>query len=120
MTTNTRKRTRKSFPTLAVMGAYTGYLLEEGKFGQIHEVMDHFYPGIMTIGVGAMQPNAAAEIKRQRPEVADVPGDPAKYREFAEASVAALGATMDLEGPIDVSKGEAEEAFRNFGKPAVK
>ena len=46
--------TTKAFDSLAVAGVYTGMVLEEG--GGIHEVMDHLYPGIMTLGTAVMQP----------------------------------------------------------------
>jgi hypothetical protein len=46
--------TRKELPTLGVVGAFTGRLLKEGGFGEIHEVFDHLYPGIMTLGLVAM------------------------------------------------------------------
>lgn len=46
--------TRKALPTLGVIGAASGCLLKDKGFGEIHEVFDHFYPGIMTLGIAAM------------------------------------------------------------------
>ena len=106
----------KTFGTLAVMGAYTGYLLEENGFGKIHEVFDHFFPGIMTLGVAALSKHASAEIARQCPEVKDVRGDPADWKTFGPASIAALGSTIDLRGPTEVSEVTIRHAFDDMGE----
>ncbi len=109
--------TSKEFPTLAVMGVYTGFVLGKGPdgFAGIHEIMDHFYPGIMTIGVAAMSEDAADEVAFQRPEVKNVPGDPKDWEAYAAACLAALGPTLKLDGPLNTDEGTIRKAFADFG-----
>ena len=106
---------KRPFATLDVLGVYTGYVLREKGFAGVHEVMDHFFPGIMTIGVAAMFPRAAAEVKRQIPSVVEVPGDPKDdWKAYADAAVRVLGETLELEGPITLGDGEVQHAFDEF------
>jgi hypothetical protein len=105
---------KKAFPTLDVMGVYTGFVLNPKGFAGTHEVMDHFYPGIMTIGTAAMAPNASKEIARQIPEVATVSGDPAKWEEYGHDAVRLLGPTLELDGPLNPSTAEVSGAFESF------
>ncbi len=105
----------KAFSTLAVMGVSSGLLLEEGGFGKIHEVFDHFYPGIMTMGVAAMSSRAAAEVDRQVPNMVHPhPGE--KWQTFAKRGLVVLGDTIELSGPIAVSDDEASQAFDEMGE----
>lgn len=103
-------KTTKEFPTLAVMGVLTGIVLEERGFGGIHEVFDFFYPGIMTLGVAAMSPKAAAEVKRQLPEAPEME-EGEDYRVYAKRAIKALGKTVSLTGPHDVNDAEIGAAF---------
>lgn len=105
---------KKSFPTLAVLGVYTGYCL--GDFSDIAEVMDHLYPGVMTMGQAAMQPRAAQVIERQHGQLAELPNIAAMgWRAFvASDAVKALGPTLDVIGPDDVSDLEVSAAFANL------
>lgn len=105
----------REFPTLAVMGVFTGRVLEEKGMGGIHEVMDHFYPGIMTIGVAAMQPTAALEVGRQIPNAPPWrEGD--DWRDYGTRALAALGPTCTIVGPHHVTEQQKTEAFAAFGK----
>lgn len=83
----------KALPTLGVFGLWTGKVLSD--FGVIHEVFDHFYPGIGQIGCCMMAEQAKAEIEKQLPIVKDWP-----YREpvddYAAELVKAFGPTIDL------------------------
>ena len=91
----------KAFPTLAVLGVWSGVCLE--RFSDIAEVMDHLYPGIMTMRQAMMQPQAAAIIAAQHPELSGLP-DIAEvgWRDFvASPEVSALGPTLDVSGPAE-------------------
>jgi len=46
--------TARTFKTIAVLEVYGGLVLEDGGFGDVQDVMDHFWPGIMTLGCAAM------------------------------------------------------------------
>jgi hypothetical protein len=112
---NNEPQTAKAFGTLAVMGVFTGRVLEEHGFGRIHEVMDHLYPGIMTMGVAAMAEQAAAEIGRQVPGALPwTEGD--DWRDYGRRAVAALGPTLNIIGPHRVTTEEADAAFDAMGK----
>jgi hypothetical protein len=98
---------------LAVFGVVTGCLLEAEKFAEIHEVMDHFYPGIMTIGLAAMLQTAIKEVERQVPRVKDFPytGD---YEAYGKSVLAAFGPTIELDGPLEINEAEVKVAFAKF------
>jgi len=64
---------KKPFPTLGVVGAWSGRLLKDRGFGEIHEVFDHLYPGIMTLGLVAMSQHAAEYLHRTVPGLANFP-----------------------------------------------
>jgi hypothetical protein len=89
---------RKAFPTLAVVGAYTGIVLEDRGFGGIHEVFDFFYPGIMTLGVASMSDNIKELLIANRPDLKDW-SDVKKlgWQEFARAALEHFGPTIELE-----------------------
>jgi hypothetical protein len=90
---------KKTFPTLAVVCAYTGFVLYENGFSGIHEVFDFFYPGIMTLGVAMMSDKiqplltancpALSELKREDVEVLG-------WQEFASRAIEKLGETLEL------------------------
>ncbi len=89
---------KKYFPTLAVLGAYSGICLDG--FSGIHEVFDHFYPGIMTLGVASMAKTGSKEILRQHPEISELPECTQKnWREYSRIALEKFGSTMGLEGP---------------------
>lgn len=89
--------TQKSFPTLAVLGAYTGIVLEERGFGGIHEVFDFFYPGIMTLGVAAMSENIKQLLLANVPELEGW-NDVSRlgWEKFAKEALAHFGETISL------------------------
>jgi len=93
-------------------------VLYDGGFNGIHEVMDHFYPGIMTIGCAAMGKDAAKEIQEQLPELASklVPFQEGKWKEWSEKVLSQLPETMELEGPLVVDWKRVQENFNEFGK----
>lgn len=108
----------KAFPTLAVAGVYTGRLLAPGGFGDIHEVMDHLFPGIMTIGVAAMADVASAEVARQLPQLATLgkPGDN-DWQQYADRVVRELGPELSMHGPMAISDAAIGAAFDRFATP---
>ena len=104
----------KQFPIAAIGGVLSGTCLEERGMAGIQSVMDHFYPGIMTIGCAAMQPAAAAEIRRQLPALAEWFGmfhHVKDYSAFVESTRREFGDTLPLDGPLEVSDSEVEAAF---------
>ena len=91
----------KPFGTLGVLGVVTGIVLEERGFGTIHEVMDHLFPGIMTIGCAVMSIRARDEILRQHPEFAALPEcTPENWQQWAEDAIKRFGQTIDISGPM--------------------
>ena len=104
--------TKKEFSTLAVAGVYTGRVLEHGGMNGIHEVMDHLYPGIMTIGIAAMADRASDVIGEQLPALAAL-GKPTDdgWQAYADSVVKHLGPTLWVSGPDPVSKAEISAAF---------
>ena len=112
---NNEPQTSKTFGTLAVLGVFTGRVLEEKGFAGIHEVMDHLYPGIMTLGIAAMAKQAAAEIGRQVPgAVPWTEGD--DWRDYAAHAIETLGPALAILGPHRVTTEEADAAFNAMGK----
>ena len=59
----------KEFTTLTVIGAATGFCLEDNGLGKIHELFDFFWPGISTIGILAMAKEMTNELVRQIPDL---------------------------------------------------
>jgi hypothetical protein len=91
----------RQFGTVAVLGVVTGTVLEEGGFPNIHEVLDHLYPGIMTIDCGLMSKTASNEIVRQHPATGKYRGDvTGKWREMAQTGLEEFGPTIGVEGPM--------------------
>ncbi len=92
--------TTKPLPTLGVLGVYTGLVLKQGGFSEIHDVMDHLYPGIMTLGCAHMAGTARKEVLRQHPEFAELPEcDSGNWEQFASDALAKFGPTIDVVGP---------------------
>lgn len=90
----------KPMPTLGVLGVATGIVLKEKGFPEIREVLNHLYPGIMTIGCAVMADTAKREIIRQHPglgHLAEVNKD--NYQLRAGQWLISLGETMDIDGP---------------------
>ncbi len=110
----------KTFPTLAVVGVYTGTLLQNGGFGALHDVMDHLFPGVMTIGVAAMQPTAAKYLAAHVSGLADLPPVGDDWRAFADEAVARFGDTITVVGPLNVSEEDIAAAFAAFGRDATR
>ena len=92
----------REFPTLAVLGVYTGIVLEDGGFAGIHEVLDHLYPGITTIGCAVMAEQAQAELLRQHPEFADIPYIKtfSSCKGYTRDALARFGPTLSVIGPV--------------------
>lgn len=113
----------KAFPITDVLTVATGIMLAKG--ADFQGVMDHFYPGIMTIGCAAMQPSAAAEIVRQHPKVREfirvngegLSGNLEAIADFIQLARVCFGDTLTLEGPLEVSNADVADAFRRMGIP---
>lgn len=113
---------KKSFRIESVLGIVTGFVLEDGGFGGMQELMDHFYPGIMTIGCAAMSPAAKAEILRQHPKLREVAVHcpeggrltSEQIADFLRYARVCVGDTLEIQGPLEVSSDEAAKAFSEF------
>jgi hypothetical protein len=91
---------KKAFPTLGVVGAYTGCVV--CPVSAIHEVFDHLYPGIMTLGLAAMAEPAKTYLGATIPTLATLPAvTPENYQEVAALALAQFGPTMEVDGPIE-------------------
>lgn len=114
---------KKAFDIEDVLTVVTGVMLRKG--ADFQGVMDHLYPGIMTIGCAAMWPTAAEEIQRQHPKLRDF----CKRNEFNEAddrlswcdgivraARVVFGSTLEIDGPHEVSNDRIQAAFDDFGK----
>lgn len=89
---------KKKFKTLAVMGAYSGILLEK-PFSDVHEVIDHFYPGITTHELPGVALIAKAKIEVQLPVV--IPWiDGYHYIEYITTVIKAYGDYIELENGV--------------------
>lgn len=106
----------KPLPTLGVLGVYTGILLKKEGFGEIHEVMDHLYPGIMTMGLAYMAKTASKEILRQHPEFASLPHcTKTNYQEFAAKALSTFGETITVDGPHGTGNPDMHEPEESNG-----
>ena len=108
---------KKAFKTEDVFTVVTGIMLSQPS--NYHQLMDHLYPGIMTIGTAAMQPHASAAIKSQHPRMAEflrTACDPKDYEEFNQLSRVCFGSEMEIDGPLEVEDGVISAAFDKFGK----
>lgn len=101
----------KPFPTADVMTVATGIKLADD--ADFHSVMDHLFPGIMTIVCAAMQPRAAQELKRQHPKISEIMRieSPKNYGAFLSLATVCFGDTLAVSGPIEVSDDEVQAAF---------
>ncbi len=109
--------TSKAFSTRVVLSATTGILLVP-KFGDLHRLFDHIYPGIMTLGLASAFPRMAQRMLEQHPGLPDgsvVPPISASGEAFLVAiepwlveQEARFGETLDIvhdpmrEGPDDL------------------
>lgn len=90
----------KSLPTLDVVGAYSGRVLQVGGFHGIHGVFDHLYPGIMTLGVAEMAATASAYLEQAEPRLASLPAYvEGEHEAYAAAALKMFGPTIDVPGP---------------------
>jgi hypothetical protein len=88
----------KNFNTLDVLSVYTGRLMNT--MDGVYEVMDHFYPGIMTLGIAAMQKTASKEILRQLPQLGSLPTiDGLNFIEEGRKAIEKFGNELALSGP---------------------
>jgi hypothetical protein len=99
----------KTFKTVDVLQAYTGHILVDGGFSQVHGIFDHFCPGIYTLGCAAMAKPIANEIEKQHPElklvVEKLGAIPKKnYESWREKALKLLPATMELTGNLSPSR----------------
>lgn len=109
--------TTKSFPIFPVMGVVTGIVLEENGFQGIHELMDHFFPGIMTMGAAIMMPVAKEEILKQHPflkDIAECTKD--NYKKWVEEEMKKLPAFLDITGPVQVDAARRKKLSEDFLK----
>lgn len=115
----------KAVSAAAIGGIVTGVVLETGGFGPIQDAMAHFWPGIMTVGCAAMADNAREEVLRQSPATAAYyeqhplgRGDDEitveQCDEWLAGFIAAVGESVNLEGPINVSRTEIATAFEKL------
>ena len=104
----------KTFSTLSVAEVYSGICLQQPC--GMHEVMDHLYPGIMTLGTAMMQPAASKYLGTYLPELAAL-GMPAEggHEAYAVLVVEKLGSTLEVPGPHDVNKSTVDDAFEQLG-----
>jgi hypothetical protein len=117
---------KKNFPVGDVLTVATGIMLANGS--DFHGVMDHFCPGIMSIGCAAMQQNAADEIMRQHPKVREfcrvnkqIRGETTEQwcRDFLSLAKVHFGDTLELLGPHDVPADVIQAAFDQFSHGAT-
>ena len=97
----------KNFPTSAVLATYSGRVLKD--FSEIHHLLDHLYPGIMTLGCAMVLPEARATILRQHPGIdqIDAPADwsDAEQRlDYLRRAEGVFGATMALDNGPNASE----------------
>ncbi len=109
---------KKTFSTEAVFTVVTGIVLCD--YGLAAEVMDHLYPGIMTIGQAAMQGHASEAIQLQHPKMREFlrTATPAKedWQAFNTEAKLHFGSELEIEGPLNPSNETISEAFAAFGK----
>lgn len=112
--------TTKSFPIFPVMGVVTGIVLEENGFQGIHELMDHFFPGIMTMGAAIMMPVAKEEILKQHPFLKDISEcTKDNYKKWIEEEMKKLPAFLDITGPVHVDSARRKKLSEDFLKGAM-
>lgn len=106
----------KYFPTADILTVATGVMMRTPS--EFHGVMDHLYPGIMTISAAAMQSRAAEVIIGQHPKLREflrvngpVAGDLQSVDACLSLAHACFGSSLPIDGPAEVSDGEAEKAF---------
>lgn len=107
---------KKQFRTIDVLTVLTGIKLSQD--ADFHIVMDHFFPGIMTIGCAMMQPKAAAVIEDQLLEqdlsTPNFKCTSGNYKEWLNSALEVLPEFIEIEGPFGISEEEIEEAFSKF------
>jgi hypothetical protein len=111
---------KKTFRIVPVLGILTGRVLEEDGYSSIHELMDHFFPGIMTMGSVIMQPIARRAITEQYPFLKDIsiPGE--DWEGWLKKELPRLPGWLDLTGPIEVDPKERIELAANFLSASAK
>lgn len=117
LTVRKHEVTKKSFRITPIMGVVSGIVLEDGGWVDMQEVMNHFFPGIMTMGAVVMSPVAKEAILEQHPFLASVPlPTPATYKQWVQEEMSKLPAYLDLEGPLKVDETRRKKLAEEFLK----
>ena len=114
---------RKNFPTLGVLGAYTGFVLSDHGFSQIHEVFDFYYPGIMTLGVAAMANDIKSKLLACVPGLENCTSESVKelgWKEFAKSALLQFGESIQLSSEPGDSFNPLKTELEYFSKHARK
>lgn len=116
----------RTFKTEAVLGAYTGICPPCG-FSSIHDVLDHLFPGIMTIGCAAVTGSGVGprEIAKRQPSISEYiekNGGPTtdNWESWFQAAINGLGEDMELSGPSANQSELATEAFDSWKDRAAR
>lgn len=75
--------------------------MEERGMAGIHEVFDHLYPGIMTLGMAAMSDPASKYLGDRIVGLTDLPKITRdNFREIGKLALEKFGQTIEVDGPI--------------------
>lgn len=90
----------KTFPTSAVLATFSGRVLVN--FSEIHHLLDHLYPGIMTIGCAMVLPAARTTIERQHPGIDQISppqdwSDAGQREDYLRRAEGVFGASMAID-----------------------
>ncbi len=114
-----KEKTKKLYNSLVVASALQPILMCKD-FGDLHDLFDHFCPGVMQLGICAAMPMVKAEIKKQQPEFAEfvdmlsIRGNNDDEPNFQAASkwISKLfPQKLALTGPLDATEEDIRQAF---------
>ncbi len=119
MNTNvTRKAvasTERIFGIDAVLSVVTGVLMAEKGFNAVHEIMDLFFPGVMTLGTAAMLPEAQDYIFKKYPFLKDLPPVGSdNWEGWLAERKKELPLQLTLAGPLDVPESVINKRFEEM------
>lgn len=105
----------KRFDATTVLEVVTGRCLQENGMSNLHELMDHFYPGIMTIGCAVMLPVAKEEIVRQHPVLAEIDAfNEDDFKMWLQHVLEVIPREFEITGPHDADMQDASRRYKEF------
>lgn len=108
---------KKSFEMRTILSVTTGFTIDEKGPQRIPALMDFLFPGVFSMTMVAMMPLARDHIFKAYPFLKEV-GEFTKenWKEESAKELKKLPATLEIEGPVEVTRKQVEDAISDLMK----